>query len=240
MGTLKNHITKLLGEFKGSELLLNDPNYGFATGGGFGRTAVTRLKVGYPAAVFWLPQHAGVDANGHELYNNYDANGKLIGISKSFTDQDKVYIDPTPDFTWGLTNNFSFKNFDLNIFLRGVQGQKIFANGLLILESSKYLPGSNVTKKALTNGFADLPQASTYWLQNGSFCRLDNITLGYNFKKINGITSLRLYVTAVNLFVITQYGGIDPEIRTEGSQRYIDMNYYPKTRGFSFGANVLF
>ena len=63
-----------------------------------------------------------------------------------------------------------------------MQGQKIFANAILGLESIQYLPGSNVVKKALTNGLADLPQASSYWLQNGSYARLENITLGYTLK----------------------------------------------------------
>ena len=237
-GTLKNRVTKLLGQYKGVDLLLNDPSYGIAFGGGFGFAPVTRLEIGYPAGVFWLPQHAGLDANGRELYNNYDADGKFIGISTSFTDQDKVYIDPTPDFTWGLTNNFSFKNFDLCFFLRGVQGQKIFANALLNLGSAKNLPGFNITKTAQTNGFADLPLASTYWLMDGSFARMENITLGCNLSGWEGITNMRLYITATNLFVITGYPGIDPEIKTEGRQRYIDISYYPKTRGITFGVTM--
>jgi iron complex outermembrane receptor protein len=219
---------------------LNNPNYGSAFGGGFGGTTVTRLSIGYPAGVFWLPQHAGIDADGHELYNNYDASGKLIGTSTQFTDQDKVFIDPTPKFTWGISNKFNFLNFDLNFLLRGVQGQKIFANSILELESIQYLPGLNVVKKALTNGLADLPQASTYWLQNGSYARLENLTLGYTLKKLKGISTLRLYLTATNLFVLTKYEGVDPEVRTEGKERYIDFLYYPKSRGFLAGVTVIF
>lgn len=238
--TLKNHITKLLGQFKGVDLSLNDPSYGYAVGGGFGQTAVTKLAIGHPAGVFWLPQHAGIDADGHELYKNYDAKGIFIGTSTSFTNQDKVFIDPTPKFTWGLTNNFSFRNFNLSFLLRGVQGQKIFANTLLGLESIKYLPGYNVDGKALTNGFADLPQASSYWLKNGSYARLENISVGYDFKNITGISNIRFYLAATNLFIITNYKGVDPEVRTEGNERYIDFLYYPKSRGFTLGVNVAF
>lgn len=151
-----------------------------------------------------------------------------------------MYIDPTPHYTWGITNSFTYLNFDCSFFLRGVQGQKIFANSILNLENINYLPGSNVTEKALTNGFTDLPQPSTYWLRDGSYARLENIMLGYQFKTIKGISNLRVYVAATNLFVITRYEGVDPEITTDGSQRYIDQNYYPKTRGFTFGVNAVF
>ena len=241
IGTLENRITNLLGQFKGTDLTtITNSHYGYAEGRGLGNAYITELRVGYPAGVFWIPEHAGLDDSGHELYNNYDADGKLIGTSTGYTDQDRVFIDPTPDFTWGFTNNFTYGNFDLSIFFRGVQGQKLFANSLMTLETFVYLPGINVADKALTNGFTDQPQPSTYWLRSGSFARLENIELAYNFKNLKGISRLRLYATATNLLQITSYEGIDPEVKTEGSQRYIDRNYYPKTRGVTFGVNVGF
>ena len=238
MATLKNYITNLLGQFKGFDLSITNRHYGYVGGGGFGQTYATQLAVGYPAGVFWIPQHAGIDADGHELFNNYDASGKLIGKSTSFTDQDRVYINPIPQFTWGFTNTFVLGNFDLSIFMRGIQGQKVFANSILNLENINYLPGRNVTEKGVTNGFADLPQPSTYWLRNASFARLDNATLAYHFKNIKGISRFMIYLAATNLFVITSYEGVDPEISTDGSQRYIDASYYPKTRGVTFGVNL--
>ena len=240
IATLKNNITNLSGQFKGVDLSITNRHYGYAEGRGLSFAYISQLSVGYPAGVFWIPQHAGLDAGGHELYNNYDVNGKFIGTSTSYSDQDRVYIDPTPRYTWGFTNNFTFGNFDLSFFLRGVQGQKIFANSLLDIEAKVYLPNSNVTTKALTNGFADQPQPSTYWLRDGSFTRLENIILGYHFNNLKGINNFRIYLAANNLFVITDYDGIDPEIRTEGAQRYIDQNYYPKARSFTFGVNIGF
>jgi iron complex outermembrane receptor protein len=238
--TLRNHITNLLGQFKGFDLSITGRHYGYVFGGAFGSTYATELKVGYPAGVFWIPEHARIDAGGHELFNNYDSTGKITGTSTTYTDKDRVYIDPTPRFTWGFTNTFAYGNFDLSFFLRGVQGQKIFANSILFRENINNLPGSNVTEKALTNGFKDLNNPSTYWLRDGTFTRLENITLGYNFKNLRGVSGLRIYITAINLFVITSYEGIDPEISTDGSQRYIDASYYPKTRGFTFGVNAGF
>jgi iron complex outermembrane receptor protein len=239
LATLDNHITKLLGEFKGVPLTLSNSGYGTVSGA-FGSAYVTQLVVGYPTGVFWLPQHAGLDAGGNELFNNYDVSGKLIGTSTTFTDDDRRYINPSPQFTWGITNSFRYKNIDLSFFFRGVQGQKIYSNTLMNVDVSKNLPGANVREPALSNGFTNYPVPSTYWLQNGSFARLDNLTIGYSFQKIKGISKLRLYLTGTNLFVVTSYQGIDPEVRTEGNFRYIDANYYPKTRGFIFGVNLVF
>jgi len=242
IGTLKNQITNLSGQFNGVDLHLTSEqqHYGYAVGSGLSGFYITQLTVGYPAGVFWIPQHAGLRPDGHELFNTYDINGKLTGTDTVFSDKDRVYIDPTPDFTWGLTNTFTYKNFDLTFFLRGVQGQKVFANAQLSQDAMVFLPFNNVGVDALTNGFTQQPQPSTYWLKNASFTRMETITLGYNFNNLKGISALRVYLSAKNLFVLTQYEGIDPEVKTEGSQRYIDENHYPKTRGFSAGVNVNF
>ncbi|HNR06992.1 MAG TPA: SusC/RagA family TonB-linked outer membrane protein [Saprospiraceae bacterium] len=238
--TLKNNITNLSGKFKGTNLSITNRHYGYAEGGGLSGAYITQLQVGYPAGVFWIPVHAGLDTGGHELFNNYNPEGKLAGTSTSYSDQDRVFIDPTPDFTWGITNNLTYGDFDLSFFLRGVQGQKIFANALMNLEAAVNLPSINVGEKALTNGFADQPRPSTYWVRDGSYARLENITLGYNFKNWKSVKNLRVYLSASNLFILTRYDGIDPEIKTEGSQRYIDRNYFPKTRGFSLAIRAGF
>jgi iron complex outermembrane receptor protein len=242
IASLRNKVTNLSGTFQGADLSISARNYGFAEGRGLSNAYITRLIPGQPAGVFWIPEFAGLDAAGKQLYNQYDDKGQLTGTGTEYGDEDRRYVDPTPKFTWGLTNSFNYSNFDLTIFFRGVQGQKIFANSLLNLETNTRLPGNNVTKKALTNGFTDQPQPSTYWLRDASYARLDNLTLGYNFRQgfSPRIESLRLYAAANNLLVLTDYEGIDPEIKVEGNQRYIDRNFYPKTRSFSIGLNVTF
>lgn len=240
VGTLTNRITSLSGQFKGTTLSITNRHYGYADGAGLSGAYVSELKPGYPAGVFWVPQHAGLDAAGRELYNNYDANGKFTGTSLRYTDRDRVFIDPTPDFTWGYTNQITYRDFDFQFLLRGVQGQKIFANSLMNLGAAVFLPGTNVGPHALTYRFTNQPQPSTYWIRNGSYARLDNVTIGYQFRNSKGINVFRIYFTATNLFVFTHYEGIDTEIKTEGSQRYIDMNYYPKARGFIVGLNMKF
>ena len=240
ISTVKNYITQLLGQFQGANLYLTSTAFGSAFGYAFNQTYVTKLAPGHPAGVFWLPQHAGFDMNGNELFNKYNSQGKLTGTSTSFTDTDRVYIDPTAKFTWGFTSSFSLGNFDLSFLLRGVEGQKIFANSLLNLGSTESLPAGNVVKEALTDGFRQFPQASTFWLRDGSFIRCENLALGYNVKKLKGISRLRLYAVVTNQFIITKYGGVDPEVSTDGNQRYIDALYYPKSRGFTLGVNLGF
>ncbi|HMG93755.1 MAG TPA: SusC/RagA family TonB-linked outer membrane protein [Chryseolinea sp.] len=240
IGAVRNRITNVLGEFKGFDLSVTNSHYGYATGGSFQYLNVTEIKEGYPAGVFWLPQHAGFDEKGNELFVTYDGEGKVTGTDVTFTDKDRQYINPTPDFEWGLTNTFSYRNFDLSIFIRGVQGSKVFANSLLNLGSTAYLPASNVTERALTDGFVNKPNISTFWLEDGSFARLENLTLGYTLGRIKGITKLRIYAVGRNLFLLTKYGGVDPEVNVEGPQRYIDFSYYPKTRSFTIGLDISF
>lgn len=240
IGAVRNRITNLIGQFKGFDLSVTNSHYGYAQGGSFQYVPITELKEGYPAGVFWLPQHAGFDMNRNELFVTYDNEGKASGTNTTFTDKDRQYIDPTPDFEWGFTNTLSYKNFDLSIFIRGVQGSKIFANSLLNLGSWAYIPGANVTEDALTNGFVKKPNISTYWLQDGSFARLENVTLGYTFNHIKSMRKLRIYAVGRNLLLLTNYEGIDPEVNVEGKQRFIDLSYYPKTRSFTIGLDLSF
>lgn len=181
--TLKNRITNLAGKFRGADLNISDPRYGYAEGRGLSGTYVSKLEVGFPVGVMWLPQHFGFDADGNELFNNYDENGKFTQVSTVYNDKDRMYTDPTPQFTWGLSNSFTFKKFELDFFFRGVQGQKIFANSLMILESRVLLPSTNIIYNGLQNGFFNQPKPSDYWVRSGSFLRLENITLQYEFKK---------------------------------------------------------
>ena len=232
---VRNYITNLSGQFREIDLSITNRHYGYAIGRGLSNAYVSEIAVGYPAGVFWIPRHEGFNEDGKELFIDHND----VTTTKP-GDEDRVYIDPTPDFGWGFTNNFKVGNFDLSVFFMGVQGQKIFANSLLDLEARVYLPASNVTPEALTNGFTEQPLPSTYWLRDGSFIRLQNLTLGYNCKNLNGFSQLRFYFAATNLFVITEYDGVDPEISAQGSQRFIDSSYYPKSRGYTLGVKASF
>jgi TonB-dependent starch-binding outer membrane protein SusC len=224
---------------------------GYAQGRGLSSNPITFLKPGYSPYVFFLPHYTGVDAQGNQTFD-----GQTIAQNASPPGH---YIDPAPKFTYGMTNNFDYGNWTLNFALRGVYGQKVFDNTLLDVETVTRLPGNNVTKEALTNGIKDAPVASDKWLENASFLRMDNATLSYSFKKVSFASVFRVFVSGNNVFVITKYRGLDPEVKTEnaaggsllfnrnlnGSQNaaYIDANYgnqafYPRVRTITLGVNV--
>ncbi len=232
-------ITSLAGSYRGFKVNTDNIQEGQAEGRGLSTNPISFLKVGYSPYIFLLPHYAGVDKDGNQLF---DSAGAKVPYSHAHLN----YIDPAPKFNYGFSSTFTFDQWSLNFALRGVGGQKIFNNTALDVAYIKRLPGNNVFTSALTNGIRDAATASDLYMENASFLRLDNMTLAYTFKKISGIQSLRVYVSANNLFVITKYSGLDPEIRNANTnESYIDANYngdgyYARSRSFSFGVNVGF
>ena len=165
-----------------------------------------------------------------------------------------------PDFTYGFSFNASYKSFDLNIFVQGVRNNKIF-NGLKFLTEQAGVSGQNynmlkgvlnawsptnpngsVPRVSLSDPNNNFGNTSDWYLENGSYTRVKNVTLGYTFpaKIVQrvGLNSLRLYVTANNLLTFTKYSGFDPEV---GMNNYgIDIAGYPQARSFLVGLNVNF
>jgi iron complex outermembrane receptor protein len=252
---LKTTITSLSGQYSyaGQTYQLNSSQIptGYAQGRGLSSNPITFLKPGYSPYVFFLPHYTGTNADGDQTFD-----GQTIAENPNPAGH---YIDPSPKFNYGITNTFDYGNWSLNFALRGVYGQKVFNNTLLDVATITRLPGNNVTKEALTNGIKDAPVASDLWLEGASFLRLDNATLSYAFQHISFANTLRVFVSTNNLFVITKYKGLDPEVKTENAsgsnilfgsnlngnanQAYIDANYggqayYPRVRSFTFGVNI--
>ncbi|HEY4290989.1 MAG TPA: TonB-dependent receptor [Puia sp.] len=244
---VRTKITSLSGSYDSTHLTTNNIPVGYAEGRGYDGNAITYLSVGRAPYSFYLPKFAGLSptintsTNSNQLY--YASDGSKVA---DITAAKKNYIDPTPKFTYGFNSNFNYKDWGLNFFLRGVYGQKLFNDFSNIVSNFSRLPGNNVTKDALTNGIRGSQTASDLWLENASYLRLDNITLSYNFRNIKGIESLRVYATGTNLFVITHYKGMDPEVRNgDSNQSYIDTNvygdaFYPRSRTALIGVNVSF
>ena len=234
----KTKVLNLSGTFQGYTLASDQINTGLATGRGLSSTAITYLKPGYAPNVYYLPHYTGVDANGNEEFD-----GKTLAQNAN---PQRYYYDPNPKFNYGINNTFSYQNWSLSFFLRGVYGQKVFNNQLLDNETITRLPSNNTTKTALTNGIKDGLQVSDRWLEGASYLRMDNASLGYTFKNVKGFSNLRVYVAGNNLFVITKYRGLDPEVlgynnvTSEPYANYIDVNTYPKVRSFVVGTNITF
>ena len=149
-----------------------------------------------------------------------------------------------PTLLLGWSNTFRYGRFDLSIFLRGVFGNKIFNATRADLFNVHVATTNNILADAAGDKAGDVKNGyySTRFIESGSFVRFDNATLGYSLKNIGEyVKTLRFYISTNNLFVITKYKGIDPEVNQGGVSPGVDYNnFYPKTRTFLFGATVSF
>jgi iron complex outermembrane receptor protein len=192
------------------------------------------IMVGHPLGTFYGKRFTGVDKNGMEQYAN-GGKSEIIGCAQ-------------PDFTYAIATSFHYKKWSLSLDFRGSQGNDVYnntANNFMYLNS---LPGRNVLASALTKGIS-VNQAKTYssqFIEDGSFFRLDNMTIGYDFTvPALKITHAHVYVTGQNLFCISGYSGLDPEVNTDTSGKGssilgVDYLSYPRSRTFLFGINVTF
>ena len=210
---------------------------------GWTAQTVSIVKPGLPIGTFYTYKYMGYDAKQQKtLYEN--AAGEIVTIDKLKSPDDyQVVGSALPKVTFGWNNTFRYKRWDLNFFLRGVTGNKIFNASRADLSRLTQAAICNISHEAVEDGIMEAPQPSSRWLENGSFLKLDNVTLGYQFdtEKMPGINNLRVYITGQNLFTITKYTGIDPEVSLSGLAPGIDnRNYYPKTRSFLLGVNISF
>jgi iron complex outermembrane receptor protein len=207
-----------------------------------GENPVTYLIKGQPLGTFNVYRHAGVDDTGRQLIDDLDGNG-TIEVGRLSKDR---YIagQALPKFTYAFTPSIRYKKFDLNIVLRGAYGHKIFNNRRGQLSVLSQFGQTNVVKTALEDGirtFTEGANATDYWLEDGGFTRLENLTLGYNFAMGSSkyVQNVRLSFTTNNLFVITKYSGIDPEVNLSGGGGSgVDYGLYPRTRNFALGLNI--
>jgi TonB-dependent starch-binding outer membrane protein SusC len=234
----RNEITSLTNPLfaGGDSVRITQPDGGGQTG-----STLQILKAGKPLGQFFTLDYAGKNSNGLSQYYNATKNlttSPAIGV-------DYVYAgSPQPKLLLGFVNTLKYKDFDLNIFMRGVFGNKIFN----ATRADLFRPSDAQRTNILTDVASELPtdvnafKYSSRFIESGSYLRLDNATLGYNLKNIsNYIKRLRIYASVNNAFVITKYTGIDPEINQGGLAPGVDANnFYPKTRTFLLGVNVSF
>lgn len=207
-----------------------------------------RIMEGYPIGQFYAWKFAGYNKEGVSTFYVYD---KDTGQPTGETTEKPAYTDRTfagsaqPKLTLGWNNNISYKNFTLTAFFHGVFGNKIM-NGTRARLSNigdagirNLLASVNETEKPTDYNSHLL---SDRYIERGDYLRLSTLTLAYDFGKLgNWVKNLRLYATCNNVFVITGYDGIDPEVNLGGLTPGIDNRQtYPRTRTLMFGANINF
>lgn len=216
---------------------------GIGLEGWTGQTASIVLP-GQPIGTFYVANYIGYDETAKRtIYQK--ASGELVTQDQiSAPDDYQIMGHALPKFTYGWNNNFKYKQWDLNIFLRGMYGNQVFNATRADLSRLQQANVTNISKDAVKEGIFETPLiASSRFLEDASFLRLDNATLGYRFNtgESRYFKQARLYVTGQNLFVLTNYKGVDPEVSLSGLAPGIDnRNYYPRTRSFVVGVNLTF
>lgn len=234
----KNVIEKLTNSLflGGDSVRITQPDGGGQTG-----STLQIMKEGKPIGQFFTLEYAGKNSEGVSQYVAKD--GSLTTNPGIGTDYHYLG-SPQPKLLLGWTNDFKYKNWDLNIFIRGAFGNKIFNATRADLFRPSTAHSANILADVANESPLDLNvyKYSSRFIEDGSYIRLDNATLGYNFKNLgNYVKTLRIYTSVNNLFVITKYSGIDPEVEQGGIAPGVDSNnFYPKTRTVLFGVKATF
>lgn len=255
-GLNRNKILNLSGTLNNTTFNVTQANVGSTSGLGISGAIsdIAYLKVGMPVGTLLLPDYAGLDASGNQLFWKYAADGSRTAVKDPGTlnyaddgsTQDRKFYSTDPKFTYAINNTFTYKQFDLNIFMRGQYGSHGFNEAAMDYTSLQKLGTYAVLADATQYGIKSSSEPSTFWLQGTSFLKLQSATLGYNFSITNNryIDKLHVYVAGNNLYTFTSYKGIDPELSTNaaltGSTYGIDVRtIYPRARQLSFGINLI-
>ena len=241
---------------------LGGPDVNFNSGSVREFTA-SRIQEGFPIAYFYGYEVNGLDDAGRFNFVDTDGDGSITG-------EDRTFIgSPHPDFTYGINLNFSYKNFDVSLFANGVQGNELFNANKYFTHFNSFQGGRSTD---LLNSFGypgatgtpELPLVSlsapalefnstSFFVEDGSYFRLRNLQIGYTLPQDVlgniGLESLKIFVQGTNLFTITDYTGLDPEIGRSTFYRSFDFNdwgigidsgFYPVTRTYTFGVKASF
>ncbi|WP_283639940.1 SusC/RagA family TonB-linked outer membrane protein [Mesonia mobilis] len=222
------------------------------------RGNVSLIREGEPLGTFYGYVWGGVDpATGNVYYINQEGESTFTPTA----DDRKIIGDPNPDFIYSLGNTFTYKEFGLDIFLQGSQGNDIFNATKLQMESmidsknqlasvlNRWRQPGDITDipRVNTEGSTDNSRLSNRYVEDGSYLRFKAVTFSYNFKqnaldKLH-LNALKFYVTGENLITLTDYSGFDPQVNAFGGDNAVqgvDFGTYPQTRNVIFGMNVRF
>jgi TonB-dependent starch-binding outer membrane protein SusC len=234
------HNTNKILSLSNSQFNEQSVNTAFLGGQGQSDNWSQILKVGQPIGTFDIWHYAGKNKNGVSQVLSANGNDTLTPTTADF----RVAGNAQPKLLLGWVNTFTYKQFDLNFFFRAVMGNKILNATLAGLNNPSNAHFQNLPTFSLSESFNDFNSylISDRFLESGSYLRLDNATLGYTLPvRSSSINRLRFYASVNNAFIITKYRGIDPEVTIGGLTPGIDNgNYYPKTRSYLLGVNVIF
>ncbi len=207
--------------------------------GGLNSTPLIRLVEGGRAGNFYLPVYEGLTDDGKWIFKDVDRDGVFNW------DMDREYVgNAQPKFIAGFSSDVQYGNFNLSFSLRSVVGNDVYnvsnmALGNLAVQGTD----NNALVSVMTSNLNDAAVASSYYLEDGSFVKMDNLTFSYDVPfNTNYIRDLRLYLTAQNLFTLTNYTGVDPEVNmVDISNMGIERtSFYPSVRTFTLGVTVNF
>ena len=250
-----NWNLNLTGAYNRNEILSVTSNQFFGTAHNITRVtegvSIQRLAPGEPVAVFYGPVFDSFTEEGAWLFKNKD--GKPVPPSE-ITGDDYAYLgNSIPKYSYGITNYFTIGNFDASILIRGAAGFKSVNGKRMFHENWTYYGRGNLFVSALNQKITDPPAFSSYYIENGGYVKLDNVTIGYTFPiRSNYVKNVHVYFTGANLLTITGFSGTDPELQINyfpqdptqetdnGPGLESNYSYYPSTRLYTFGVNVNF
>lgn len=220
----------------------------------YGSRNLILQQEGHPLYSFWLYKQLYVDPQtGNAVYDDVNKDGRITA------DDRQIMGSVWPKFFGGISNNFSYKGFDLGVFFSFQYGNDTYNHNAFFggaggaRDAARVIFADNLRRWQKPGDITDVPRidginvnnyldGGSLFLEDGSFLRLRSLTLGYNLPKqwINRIESARLYVTASNLFLVTKYSGPDPESSANSSQNQpgIDLGTPPQPRSVQVGLNV--
>ena len=241
----KNTVDKMQNDvFHTTNLTQGDPMVAGVSANGW----TQKIMEGEPLGTFYTYQYAGT-VNGRSEYYVLDENGKRTGETTNNPGLKDRSITgcAQPKLSAGWNNTFSYKNWNLTAFLTGVFGNDVYNSARAHYTSAQmFSDGKNVLKEFLTNPAGDASGSlpSDRFIEKGSYVRLQTLSLSYTFRNCfnDWIQDLTLYGTANNLFTITNYKGLDPEVNLGGIDPGIDYRWsrYPHTRTFMVGVKINF
>lgn len=245
--SLENKLVSLSGEYNGAELSYGVRDLGNMGSPGQNQVPLVRAEEGEPFGRLWGLVYKEIDEEGNLILEDINGDGTIDPNDR------QVIGNGLPDFQFGLGNNFTYKNWDMNIFFRSVIGHDLINTYRAFYEVPNMIGSYNLPVTAndmrnpdtgtLLNNSSGI--FSSYHVEDASFIALDNFSIGYNFElgEKSGFRDIRLYVAGNNLFYITGYSGVDPNPRyADGGNPLIPgvdrRNTWFRTRSLSFGVEI--